>query len=184
VTKLSDKSLKYFLIIFLISVLTFPFWGSYSYFALERKKIRTEVDRALSAGMDKTKLVNLRFSVEDSKTLLTWKHSREFVYQGQMYDIVEQRQEGDFILFTCYNDNKETRLEKNKEKIIAEAIGQDPTRKSQSENLTNFLNTVFSQDSNSFLSYSPQVSTIHFSLFTLHYSLFTQAPLSPPPKCC
>jgi hypothetical protein len=175
--------LKYFIAIFLIAVLTFPFWGSYSYFHLEKKKIMTEVDRALSTGMDKTKLVNFRFSVEDSKTRLTWKHSREFVYQGQMYDIVEQRQDGEFIVFTCYKDNKETRLENNKEKIIAKAIGQDPVRKNQSEKMTDFFKTVFSSDFFSWNPYFLQPKVFHYSLFTIHYSLFTQAPLSPPPKC-
>ena len=174
--------MKNIIIIFLLAVLTFPFWGSYSYFQLEKKKIRTEVDRKLSAGVDKTKLVQFRFSVSDSKTKLTWKHSREFVYQGQMYDIVEQKQDGEYILFTCYRDNKETRLEKNKEKIIAEAIGQDPARKNQSEKLTDFFKTVFSQD---LFTWNPnflQPTVFHFSLFTIHYSLFTRAPLAPPPK--
>lgn len=176
--------MKYFIIIFLISVLTFPFWGSYSYFHLEKKKIKTEVDRKLSAGIDKTKLVHFRFSADDSKTKLTWKHSREFVYQGQMYDIVEQRQDGDFILYTCYKDNKETRLEKNKEKIIADAIGQDPIRKNQSEKLTNFLKTVFSQDSFTWFPLSPESSSVKISIFKFLFSNFSPAPHSPPPKCC
>jgi hypothetical protein len=100
-----------------------------------------------------------------------------------MYDIVDQSQEGDSLFYTCYKDDKETRLNVEKKRVIAKALGQDPTRKSQTEKLTNFFKTVFSQDAFAWNPNPPQPSTIHFSLFTFHYSLFTQSPPSPPPKC-
>ncbi len=175
--------MKKFIVIFLLSALTFPFWGSYTFFQVEKTKIRKEVERKLAAGIDKTKLLVFRFTREETETLLTWKHSREFIYKGHMYDVVEQREEGGLLIYTCYKDDKETRLGQNKEILFAKAIGQDPVRKSQSEKLSNFLKTVFSQDLYSLLSYSPEVSVIHFSLFPLPSSLFSPSPLSPPPKC-
>jgi hypothetical protein len=175
-------AVKNLLIIFLVSVLTFPFWGTYSFFHFERNKIRKEVDKKIEAGIDKTQLLVLAFTLEETRTLLTWKHSREFVYQGQMYDIVEQTSAEDSVFYTCYLDDKETRLGLNKEKLIAKALGQDPTRKSQSDKLTNFLKTVFSQDVFAWNPFPPQASDIHFSFFVFHFSFFTQAPPSPPPE--
>lgn len=141
-----------------------------------------EVEQKLAAGIDKSKLVRFGFTKKESETKLNWKHSREFEYEGQMYDIVEQSHEGDSLFYTCYKDHKETRLNNHKERIIAKALGQDPTRKSQSEKLINFIKTVFSRDSFAWFPFSPESSTIQFSTFNLQFSTFSPTPLSPPPK--
>jgi hypothetical protein len=174
--------LRSIVVIFLISVLTFPFWGTYTYFQVQQRKIRNEVTRKAEAGFEKTRLVLIKFTREKAENDLKWNDAREFEYKGQMYDIVQQTLHSDTIYYTCYKDHKETKLKESKDRMIAKAVGQDPSRKNQSEKLTDFFKTVFSQD---FFTWNPHfllTSVIHFSLFTIHYSLFTPAPLSPPPK--
>jgi hypothetical protein len=142
-----------------------------------------DVERELTAGIDRSRLVQLKFTTDQAGKALNWNDGREFEYRGHMYDVVQTTFHGDSVFYICYQDHKETRLNQEKERLIAKATGQDPSRKSQTEKLTNFLNDVFSHDIFSWNSFFLQPKMIHYSLFTVHYSLFTRAPLSPPPKC-
>lgn len=54
-------------------------------------------------------LVVLAFSRRDA-ALLEWEHEREFVYQGQWYDVVERTERSDSLLLRCRPDGAETRL--------------------------------------------------------------------------
>jgi hypothetical protein len=137
----------------------------------------------IRAGLPGKDIVLLKFTREESATRLTWKHSREFEYNGQMYDIVDQSLSGDSIFYTCYKDQKETRLNDKKERLIAKALGQDPVQKNQAERIKNLFNTVFSRDVFAWQPYLPQPSIFNFSFLIFNFSLFTQAPPSPPPKC-
>lgn len=175
--------MKTFIIIFLISVLTCPFWGTYSYFQFERKRARMEVNRKFAAGLDKTQLILLKFTQEETQTILTWKHSREFVYKGQMYDIVDQRQEGDSVFYTCYKDDKETRLNLEKKRVVAKALGQDPLQKNQKERIKSFFKTIYQHEIDAWKPNLIQPCIIHYALNLKHYSLFSESPPSPPPKC-
>jgi hypothetical protein len=175
--------LKKLPVILLLLILTAPFLGTYIFIQYKKNNIRKEVTGLIIEGLAEKNLVLLKFTREESETGLTWKHSREFEYNGQMYDIVDQSQSGDSVFYTCYKDHKETRLNAKKEKLIARAIGQDPVQKNQTERLKNLFNTVYSRDAFAWKPDPPQPTNIHYSLFTIHYSLFTQSPPSPPPKC-
>ena len=174
---------KSILILLLVCLMT-PFTGSYLFLHYKKNKIRKEVTAMINSGVKEKDLIVLKFTKDESETKLNWKHSREFELAGQMYDIVNQSQEGDSVFYTCYKDCKETRLNSEKEKLIAKALGQDPLQNKQSERMKNFFKTVFSQDVFAWKPHFIQPSTFHYSLLVFHYSLFTQAPPSPPPKCC
>lgn len=46
----------------------------------------------------------------EAQRLLHWVHSREFSYQGRMFDVVRQDERGDTLELWCYWDAEETRL--------------------------------------------------------------------------
>ena len=170
-------------VILLLFSLTAPFTGTYLFLHYNQNKIRTEVAAIILAGPDKKDLIELKFTFSETETILTWKHSREFVYNGQMYDIVDQRQEGDSIFYTCYKDDKETRLNVEKERTIAKALRQDPLQKNQKERIKSFFKTVFQHEIDAWKPNLTQPCIIHYALNIKHYSLFSESPLSPPPKC-
>jgi hypothetical protein len=168
--------------ILLLFTLTAPFPGTYIFLQYNKNKIKKEITGMIDAGLEKKDLVLLMFTNEETETILNWKHSREFEYKGQLYDIVEKRQDGDTISYKCYKDHKETRLNREKDQLLAGAMGQDPCRKSQTEKIVNFIKIVFRQDAFSWKPDQPQPSIFDFSLFVFRFSLFSPSPPSPPPK--
>jgi hypothetical protein len=56
--------------------------------------------------------------IEKGKIDFRWIHSREFKYNGDMYDIVEKKETDDKLIVYCINDTKEKKLEEEFEKRV------------------------------------------------------------------
>lgn len=129
--------------ILLISCLIFPLVGTYCFWEHERHLVRKSVKRRLIAGVESSELVLLKFSKEETQTKLRWKHSKEFEFNGQMYDIVETSFQDDSIFYRCWWDHAETALNKKLDKLLAEAWGHAPVKKDSSEKLVSFLKSPY-----------------------------------------
>ncbi|MBW6460605.1 MAG: hypothetical protein K0B08_08530 [Bacteroidales bacterium] len=165
----------------MICILLAPVMGTLAVFHLYRYQIRKEVTEIIIRGM-KEEWVDLAFSSSEIKTKLKWKHSREFEFEGQMYDIVEQRIEGDTVIYTCYKDDKETRLNQELDKTVARALGQDPVQKNRNERLANFFKNLYQPGSCIWSPTSFSPSTLTFEPCPLNYLSLYIIPPSPPPK--
>jgi hypothetical protein len=159
-----------------------PFLGTHIFFRYNKNKIRKEIAGKIHSGPDKKDLVLLKFAEEEAETKLNWKHADEFEFKGQMYDIVEKDQEGDTTWYYCFKDDTETRLNREKDSLLASAIGRDPRQKSQTDRLTDFLKTVYQQDVFSWTPHAASTTVFHFSFLIFNYSSLSFPPLSPPPK--
>jgi hypothetical protein len=174
--------LKISAVIILLFCLLAPFSGSYIFLHLKKKQIRKEVKHIILKDLEEKDLVILKFTEEEALVNLKWKHAGEFEYRGHMYDVVDKSMNGENIIYTCYKDHKETRLNREKEKLFAKALSQDPTQKKQNERMQKFFKFSIFQDVSSWKVSQFQPLLLQYSFFTFHYSLFTQPPPSPPPK--
>lgn len=182
VESFSEIGLKKSNTILFLVFLTAPFLGTYIFLQYNKMEIRKEVSVKIYSGPDKKDLVLLKFTIEESETKLNWKHAGEFEYCGQMYDIVEKRQEGDSIWYSCFHDFKETRLNKEVARLVNRTLGHDPYQKSQTDKLTDFFKTVFWQDAFAWKPYASLYSILNFSFLIFNYSSLAFSPPSPPPK--
>lgn len=59
-----------------------------------------------------TVLLSFKKSDIENKAIdFTWKHKKEFRFNGEMYDIVERAETADSVFFECIHDKKEKELE-------------------------------------------------------------------------
>lgn len=68
------------------------------------------LEKAKAGKQSGLSLQTLIFHRDDIKKCLSWKHSREFEWNGVMYDVVKKQECGDEVIFTCVADHKETIL--------------------------------------------------------------------------
>ncbi|NJO02409.1 MAG: hypothetical protein HC880_12620, partial [Bacteroidia bacterium] len=111
-----------------------------------------------------------------------WEHSREFAYQGQMYDLINVRQVGDSTFLWCWPDREETQLNRKIAQLITEALGQMPQNREHQERLSRFLKSFY------------RFSAFHWQVqryfccppYTVVYALLLPTmyypPLVPPPE--
>lgn len=120
-----------------------PYLGIFAYLKFEQRIIKKEIKHKLIKGIDKEDLVKLVFTESDLINKVSWEHSKEFEYNGEMYDVVASEQEGDKFVYWCWWDHKETSLNKKLNQLLANFLGESNPDKSQSNTLSGFLKSVY-----------------------------------------
>lgn len=83
--------------------------GFFSYFEWEKFQLRQEIKEVIAQTSTKKELCELEFTFKEMKNL-TWFESREFKFQGRMYDVVKRIPTKNGVRFVCVNDSKEASL--------------------------------------------------------------------------
>jgi len=130
---------KRLLTILIFLSLAIPFAGTYAWLHFEKRTVKKAIKRKLIAGIDKDELVLLRFSKQDAETKLHWEHSKEFEYNGEMYDVVTSETCGDSVYYRCWWDHEETRLNKKLARLVEDAFSNHPGRTEKQEQLIDFI---------------------------------------------
>ncbi|GAA5032817.1 hypothetical protein GCM10011506_23060 [Marivirga lumbricoides] len=131
------------------------------------------------AGMDKNELVLLKFTSEEAK-VLKWEHAKEFEYQNEMYDVVEQQTIGDTTYYWCWWDHEETALNKQLSLLVVKALNNIPERQEQEEWLSNYFKSLYLLNPSSW-NFNSTGLTEHKSSVYFLINYFTYIPLPTPP---
>lgn len=99
--------------ILLILLLLYNAFG-YLFTYLHLKKIfKKEAFEKIDNFLNHDELVTLGFSNSELDEKVSFIHSREFVFNGEMYDIFSREERNDSIFFECVCDKNENLLEKS-----------------------------------------------------------------------
>jgi len=167
--------------LFLFCFIT-PLVGTYVILKLHKKQVRKEVKWKMIAGLDKDELVLLKFTEKETQTNLQWKHSKEFEYNGQMYDVVESLIQGDSIFYWCWWDHKETKLNKQLNNLVVIALGINKQQKHHREQLTTFYKSLYCESFQSLLCFIPSRKNKFTKPSELSYHSNLFPPQVPPPE--
>lgn len=136
------------------------------------------------AGINHDELVLLKFTSEEQQKELKWNHSKEFEFNGQMYDIVETTTKGDTTYYRCWWDHEETNLNKQLKELVSNAMGNNPMRKQNQNRLQQFYRLLYlpePQYDSIFFSAEQQT---HQSFVLFSFSKISHSPPSAPPEFC
>ncbi|MBK9337035.1 MAG: hypothetical protein IPM98_10795 [Lewinellaceae bacterium] len=129
--------------ILLLFCLAAPIVGTYAGLRLEKRRVKKEVKHRLFAEVDTADLVFFCFSKKDKETRLRWEHDREFEFEGQMYDVVQESMRNDSVLLWCWWDHAETALNKRLQNTLAQTLSNDPGRRDQERRAVCFFSPFF-----------------------------------------
>jgi len=124
----------------------------------------------------------LVFNKEDileGKTDFRWIHSREFKYNGDMYDIVTKEETAEQLIVYCINDTKEKKLEEEFEKKVQKNSFED--KQHPTTHNYNFVSLSEPVRSEQIASTVECDSVFNYWLTELYQSLHLDI-LSPPPR--
>jgi len=165
----------------LLFALLAPFSGTYLYLAYQKKMTKRAVKQKMILGLDKKDLVWLTFHKNDVEGLLTWKHSKEFGYKNQMYDVVYTHHKQDSVSYICWLDSEENELNIKLAKLVKQLTDNSPDNKSRKTQMTVFYSSLFCEQP----AWWQLAQTVNISLdypqpiFSLRNSIATP-PFSPP----
>lgn len=158
-----------------------PIIATTTWYHYHRLRVRKEVKLTIKAGLTKKDLVRLSFHKQNLNTLVKWKHSREFQYMADMYDIVLTEESQDSMIYWCWRDHQETELNKKFALALEDTLNHNEERQSTSLKLKQFYNTLF------FEGYFFQTSVlpnngIRNGEYNDHFKSIPQDPIDIPPE--
>jgi len=174
--------MRKFLGIMIVLSIAIPYSGAYLWLQQKKKLIRKEIKWKMIAGLERDELILLKFTRTETHELLNWKHSKEFEFKGQMYDIIETEASGDSIFYWCWWDHEETTLNKQLKNLVAQAKGQNPVKKENNKRLIDFFKALYFKEPSSFANNNPGLSCRKIFGLPSFYKSFDISPPIPPPE--
>lgn len=93
----------------LLGLMIIPFAATFLWFKAEQHAVKKHVKRHIMQHTQKDELLEFTFLHNDTAQL-NWKHSREFEWQGEMYDIIYRSHIDGVITYHVWHDSEETQL--------------------------------------------------------------------------
>lgn len=114
--------------------------GVFMLFKAKQSQIRQDVKMQIKAGVPESELTVFTFDSEKIASL-RWVDDHEFVYRGQMYDVVKKAKSGDKTTYFCLADHEETKLFTNLNKLVGNELAKDKTNSGNKTSV--FVNWFF-----------------------------------------
>jgi len=148
----------------------------------QKKEVKHLVKWEIIQGIDKSELVLIHLSKAEANDKLEWEHSKEFEFEGEMYDVVEVEENVDSIKYWCWWDHEETKLNKELAELVNSLLGAQPEKKEKEQKLISFYHSLFVEKVFHWQAlHSPQISNpttdYQFILKDFLHSIST-----PPPQ--
>jgi len=169
--------------ILLLFGLIAPIATTFTFLHYQKKQIKKVVKQQIIDGINKSDLVLLKFTKSETLTILHWEQSKEFEYNGQLYDVVEEEIKGDTIYYWCWWDYKETELNKKFDNLVTYVLGHDNQRKESQKRIENFYKSLYFKllfEWNFFAIQSDQITSFYYN----NYRSISFPPPVPPPEIC
>jgi hypothetical protein len=168
--------MKKILSLVLVFVFFYGIMGFYLNFEIQQYKIKEEIKERIIHNLPEKELTLLRISSSDKEKITWTENDKEFRYNGNMYDVVKIKAGTDTTYYYCFNDEKESKLFVNLDKLVKEQTDNSQSRTNQKkQDITYFFHE---------LSYTQCLTEIPFLYFNYpsRYKSFYTDVLSPPPR--
>lgn len=170
----------------LLCCLFLPATITYLGLTYQKKQIKREVKHKIIAQIDKTELTLLKFTEQQKQTDLRWEHSKEFEYQGEMYDIVTTEYHQDTTYYWCWPDHEETKLNKQLAQLTALALAHNTRHQESQAQFFKFFKSLFCSES-THIAFKPELILFQNNdsptfCIAHFYARNGQSPPTPPPE--
>ncbi|MBZ0199108.1 MAG: hypothetical protein K8H86_04510, partial [Ignavibacteriaceae bacterium] len=132
-----------FITILLFFCFVAPLATTFVVLQIQKERVKKDVKWKMLTGINKEELVLLKFTEEEKQTWLNWKHSKEFEFKGEMYDVVKSEMRGDTTYYWCWYDHEETNLNKKLDDLILLALGSNPGIQGNQKTLSIFFRPLY-----------------------------------------
>lgn len=167
----------------IVFIMVFAFSGYYASFKWRQYHVRKEIKHLIKVGAPDSLHYDFYLDeIEKDPTQMTWIHSMEFRYRGEMYDIISRSQEGERTLLHCIHDVKESGLFAELDRMVHIQLNGDPKEHNGKQQWAKFYNSLYWASKCSLSMAYADLLSEHQSHYFDAYSFQKHAPPTPPPK--
>ncbi|HNX43251.1 MAG TPA: hypothetical protein PLJ84_00855 [Bacteroidales bacterium] len=168
--------------IFLIFCLVSPIITTYAWLKYKKYAVRKEVKKQIIAGIDKDQLVLLKFARNESRDKLRWEHAGEFEYNGRMYDVVDTDTTANGIVYWCWCDDEESKLNRQLSLLTGKILHTDPRNREQQKQISSYFKSLYFSENSGWHTALQSIATKRFTIHSNRLFLFSFPPPTPPPR--
>ena len=161
--------------------LTGPVTISFIWLQYQKQIVRSEVEQKLFEE-NAEHLTLLRITKSEISTSLNWNNDHEFEFDGKMYDVVNAEEDGDKIIFHCWDDNKETELNQQLNELLTFEHNGDSEHNKSLNNLSQFMKTLFFYNTNGDIAFEFLDRNLPIDSNLDYYQSINFSPPVPPPE--
>lgn len=166
----------------LLAAICFNSIGYYLMHRYLQQQIKKEIKAMMKQSVPSEELVAVVLNSKNSDEF-KWIHSKEFRYQGIMYDVISMdvMKDGTKLLY-CITDKQETLLFKNLGRYVCNSMNSDPKNTRAGSMLMAFLDSLFPPIENNFLTQTYEKGKILNLYYLINYHTPDLTIVSPPPQ--
>lgn len=159
--------------------------GYHFIFQVQQHRIKKDVEAYLHRSAAIQNAMELRVSLADEAAIskLKWEDENEFTLNGELYDVIQKKNENGELVIRCIKDKNETHLVNNYTKISKETQS-DPSSKDKSTVLLKLITGFFIKTEQPVLSLPSSISKKHVNTLCDALSSGSKEILIPPPQAC
>lgn len=173
--------LKQTISILLLFVFSFNIVGVVTVFKLQQFQIRRGIKRQIKRGLSEDDLHVITIHPKNSADL-DWQEENEFIYKGDMFDIVKKEIRSDSsIVYYCINDKQEKSLFANLDEQVKKQTDRNSPTNQLAKKFFKFLSSIPLQEKNESASVEQNSSKL-ISLCENNYTSPEVGIEAPPPK--
>lgn len=154
-----------------------------TFVALQHQKnsVRKEVREMLAKKVQEDQLIVLSFSRQEAEEELEWEHEHEFRYKGMMYDVVSAEMTTDSVSYVCWEDEKETGIDRRIDELVTQWISSNPDTKENQQRLLTFYFQIYDLP---YTMHTPFLAEneLAYKLHVNYYRGECILPPAPPPR--
>ena len=125
-----------------------------------------------------TSLETIRIHKSELKNMIFKNEGKEISFEGEMYDVKSISEKGDYIIFNCKRDKKETHLLAGFDKQVKNNSDSTTPEKKQNKTSKNPVKDLFFYKSTIFMD---EGIAIEFPPSFCHFTSYISSPLPLPP---
>lgn len=171
-----------FLGLLLLLCFVVPIATTFVMLQYQKRQVKREVNRKIIAGIETEELVLLKFTEQEKQTQLNWEYSKEFEYKGESYDIVVTEVVGDTTYYRCWWDYEETKLNRQFDKLVSIALGNNSKNRENQKRLFKFFKSLYFSIPAEGKSFAAQAISNNYFFEPDFYQSVSTLPPAPPPK--
>lgn len=159
-----------------------PYLATQTWTLYRKLAVKEQMRSEMMRKTDREELVLLSFDVDVVATQLRWEHSREFEFDGKMFDVVETETCDGLVHYWCFQDGAETSLNHLLEELVAFATATDASNQNESSSSPlDFYASLFIEEGEEQCLILVGSADEHFLLQAIEPDSFLQSPETPPP---
>lgn len=154
---------------------------TFSWLQHRKHVVKKEVKQNIIAGINKLELQILQFHHQEVDQKVEWEHSKEFEFEGKMYDVVEKEIINDSIRFFCWLDEEETELNRRLKSLLTDVYQNDVPLKLKNDLVLNFYKSLFFQNAD-LITFNQLFKTVSSKSYYInnYFFQYKNAEIQPP----